>query len=95
MLEGMVDCAHGLGMAFGRAARAETDTKRSLELVEAFQKCFLAVRMGIRLSMILRAAPKAAAVPAIERAEASERDEPNRGFVHGRQIDPFSLRPPW
>jgi len=78
MLEGMVDCAHGLGMAFGAATTAETDTKRSLELLDAFQKCFLGVRMGIRLSMTLRAAPKAAPVsaPALaaERAEALERE---------------------
>jgi len=74
MLETMVDCAHVLGMAFGEAAKAETDTKRSLEFLEAFQKSFLALRMGIRLSMTLRAAPKAAPALAPERAEASERE---------------------
>ena len=77
MLEAMVDCAHALGLAFGEAAKAETDTKRSLELLEAFQKCFLALRMGIRLSVTLRAAPKAAPAPAPERAEAPERPDPS------------------
>ena len=48
MLEGLVDCAHALGMVLGAAAKAESDTKRCLGLVEAFQKSFLAVRMGIR-----------------------------------------------
>ncbi len=74
MLETMVDCAHGLGMALGAAAKAQSDTKRCLELVEAFQKSFLAVRMGIRLCMTLRAPPKAAAAVAPERAEALERE---------------------
>jgi len=78
MLEAMVDCAHGLGMALGEAAKAEADTKRSLELVDAFQKCFLAVRMGIRLSMALRDAPKAAPAVAPERAEALEREGAER-----------------
>ena len=73
MLEAMVDCAHGLGMAYGAAARAETDTRRSLELADAFQKSFLAVRMGIRLCMTLRAPPKTAALAA-ERTDAPERD---------------------
>jgi len=74
MLETMVDCAHALGLAFGEAAKAETDTKRSLALLDAFQKSFLALRMGIRLSMTLRAPPKAAPALAPEPTEASERD---------------------
>jgi len=76
MLEAMVDCAHVLGMAFGEAAQAETDAKRRLEFLDAFHKSFLALRMGIRLSMALRAPPKAALAP--EPAEASERDPVER-----------------
>lgn len=77
MLEGMVDCAHALGLAFGAAATGETDTKRSLERLDAFQKCFLAVRMGIRMCMSLRAGRPAAApvrAAAVERSETRERD---------------------
>jgi len=77
MLETMVDCAHALGLAFGEAAKAETDTKRRLELFDAFQRSFLALRMGIRLSLTLRSpqtAPMAAASLAAERAEAPERE---------------------
>ena len=72
MLEGLVDCAHALGMVLGAAAKAESDTKRCLGLVEAFQKSFLAVRMGIRLCMALRAPPKAAPAVTPERAEGLE-----------------------
>ena len=85
MLEAMVDCAHGLGMAYGAAARAETDTRRSLELADVFQKSFLAVRMGIRLCMTLRAPPKAAPAAAEsadtlqpERAEHEPAERPER-----------------
>ena len=78
MLETMVDCAHALGLAFGEAARAETDHKRRLELADAFQRSFLALRMGIRLSLTLRAAPKVSPAAAIERAEPSERERPER-----------------
>jgi hypothetical protein len=66
----MVECAYALGMAFGQAAQAQTDTKHSLELAEAFQRSFQAVRLGIRLSMTLRSAPK----PARPEREAVERD---------------------
>jgi hypothetical protein len=78
MLEALVDCAHGLGMALGAAAKAEADTKRMLVLVDAFQRSFLAVRMGIRLSMTLRAPPKAAPAVAPERAETLERERAER-----------------
>jgi hypothetical protein len=82
ILEGMVDCAHELGMALGAAAKAERDTKRLLVLVEAYQKCFQGVRMGIRLCMTLRAPPKAAFEPqpieAPERPEALDRERPER-----------------
>jgi hypothetical protein len=72
MLEGLVDCAYGLAVTFSDAAKAEPDTTRSLEILDGFLKCGVAVRMGIRLCMSLRAPPKAA--PAAERAEAIERE---------------------
>ena len=93
MLETMVDCAHALGIGFGQAAEAETDPQHRLDLMDAFQKSFLALRLGIRLSMTLRAAPKAAApVLAPERAEAPERepverDPPERGDRAERERD--------
>lgn len=77
MLEGLVDCAHALGMAVGAAAKAETDVRASLARVEIFQKCFLAVRMGIRLCMSLRAGRSvsiSAHAAAVERPEALEHD---------------------
>lgn len=91
MLEGMVDCTHVLGMAFGAAAQAESDVRRSLDRLDAFQKCFLAVRMGIRLSMSLRAG-RTAATPvratAVERPEAPERDPPEpEGVGRGDPVE--------
>lgn len=76
MLEAMVDCAHGLGMTLGAMAKAERDAKRLLTLVEAYGKCFLGVRMGIRLCQSLRAPPKAAPARSepVERPEAPERE---------------------
>jgi len=83
MLEGMVDCAHALGLAFGAAAKGATEAEFNLERFDAFQKCFLAIRMGIRLCMTLRAGKPASAVApapgraaAVERAEPLERDPP-------------------
>ena len=81
MVEALVDCAHALSMAVADAAEAEADSKRRLQLFEAFQHGFLAVRMGIRLSMMLRAAPRADARPAAD-AEA-----PERGREHRRRLD--------
>lgn len=75
MLEGLVDCAHALGMAVGTAAKAETDVRASLAGIAVFQKCFLAVRMGIRLCMSLRAGRLVSARAAsVERSEALEQD---------------------
>lgn len=75
MLEGLVDCAHALGMAVGTAAKAETDVRASLAGIAVFQKCFLAVRMGIRLCMSLRAGRSVSARAAsVERSEALEQD---------------------
>jgi hypothetical protein len=104
MLEGMVDCAHGLGLAFGAAAKAERDTGRSLEFLDGFLRCGFAVRMGIRLCVTLRAGPKAAPAPAVERAEAPEgesaehdlserepRDGVERERDRDRDYEPVSL----
>jgi len=72
MLEGLVDCAYGLATTFAAAAKAQADTRHSLELLEGFHKSAFAVRMGIRLCMTLRAPPKAAPAMTAERAEALE-----------------------
>jgi hypothetical protein len=77
MVEALVDCAHALSVAVAEAAKAEADGKLRLQLFEAFQRGFLAVRMGIRLSLMLRAAPKSVARPEVERLE-SERLETER-----------------
>lgn len=77
MLEALVDCAHELSLAVAEAAKAESDGARRLQLFEAFQRGFLAVRMGIRLSMALRAAPRAVARLASDTArEAREVERP-------------------
>ncbi|WP_397420360.1 hypothetical protein [Phenylobacterium sp.] len=77
MVEALVDCAHALSVAVAEAAKAEADGKLRLQMFEAFQRGFLAVRMGIRLSLMLRAAPKSVARPAAEPArEAPERERP-------------------
>lgn len=76
MLEGMVDCAHALGMALGAAAKREIETGRGLDHVDAFHKCFQAVRMGIRLCLALSAGkPAPAAAPVADRAAGAERPE--------------------
>ena len=77
MVEALVDCAHALSVAVAEAAKAEADGKLRLQLFEAFQRGFLAVRMGIRLSLMLRAARGAVARPAVERLE-TERLETER-----------------
>lgn len=82
MLGAMVDCAYELGGGFGEAAKAETDHTRRLELFEAFNRSFLAVRMGIRLSMTLRAPARPA------RAEAAERDPPETAETDRPERDP-------
>jgi hypothetical protein len=86
MLEGMVDCAHTLAMAFGAAAMAEDDFSRKMELAEAFQRSSKAVRLGIGLRLRLRAAPKLARAAA-ERPEAlkPESDRLPRESDHARR----------
>ena len=77
MLESLVDCAKTLSLAIGEAAKVETDRVRLLELVEAFQRGFFSVRMGIRLSMTLRAGPKTVrAALETEEAEQLETEPP-------------------
>ena len=76
MLESLVDCAKTLSLAIGEAAKVETDRVRLLELVEAFQRGFFSVRMGIRLSMTLRAGPRPVrAAPEALEAEALEAEQ--------------------
>jgi len=90
MLGAMVDCAYRLSTALGEAANAETDRTSMLKLTDGFLRGFQAVRLGIRLSMALRAPPKPAAAVAagpaegealevekleLERAESAERLE--------------------
>ena len=99
MMEAMVDCAYALGMAVGAAAKAEADSKKSFALYDLFHRSFLAVRMGIRLSLALRAGPKPVR-PFVER-DQSERDEaeaaesPERGDPvereRERDYEPVSL----
>ena len=100
MVEALVDCAHALSVAVAEAAKAEADGKLRLQLFEAFQRGFLAVRMGIRLSMMLRAAPRATGLPAREASDVEppetepsldhrEPDRPER--ERDRDYEPVSL----
>jgi hypothetical protein len=75
MLEGLVDSAYALAQSCHAAAMAEAGAKPSLEFLDGFLKCSLAVRMGIRLCMTLRAPPGAASATASTRAH---RDPPDR-----------------
>jgi len=75
MLETLVDGAYALAVGFCEAAKAEDDRDAKLALFDAFQRASLAVRMGIRLSLALRAPPKPAVTPERERAEVAERLE--------------------
>lgn len=79
LLESLIDCAKTISLALGEAAKVETDRARLLELVEAFQRGFFSVRMGIRLSLTLRAGPRPlrAALIAPE-AETLETEKPER-----------------
>jgi len=105
MVETLVDCAHELGVTLAAAAKSEAVLARKLELFEAFQRSFQAVRLGIRLSLTLRAPPKPAAMretandadeaelsePA-ERADAMERPERERAETdRERDSEPVSL----
>ena len=101
ILEVLVDCAHGLSVAVAEAAKVERDQARRLQMFEAFQRGFLAVRMGIRLSIMLRAGARAVARPAparetpeverpeTERAEIERPDGPER--ERDRDYEPVSL----
>jgi hypothetical protein len=106
MLEAMVDCAYALGMAVGEAAKAEADTKQSFALYDIFHRSFLAVRMGIRLSLTLRAGLRMARPTAEpgqpehdppEREDTLEAERPERGDrleverERDRDYEPVSL----
>ena len=103
ILEALVDCAHVLSVAVAEAAKVERDHARRLQMFEAFQRGFLAVRMGIRLSITLRAGVRAVARPAAapareapeverpetERPEIERPDGPER--ERDRDYEPVSL----
>lgn len=105
MVETLVDCAHELAVAFGAAAKAEAAHRPKIELVDAFNRCFQAVRLGIRLSLTLRAPPKPAAAQeaagtdrteALELPEAADRPdhaEPRERIEaeRDRDYEPVSL----
>ena len=103
IVEALVDCAHGLSVAVAEAAKVERDHARRLQMFEAFQRGFLAVRMGIRLSITLRAGaravPRPAAAPAREAPEVerleTERPETERPDElerkRDRDYEPVSL----
>ena len=72
-LDDMREAAYGLGMVFARAAEAEGDLDRKLQLFDAFQRGFASVRLSIALAMRLRREAQAPARVEIERD--GERDE--------------------
>ena len=82
MLDEMVGCAHAFGMAFAAEAEVAGDPVARREAFERFDRCFLAVRMGIRLKLRLaQQRPAAAAAITLqtereyETPEAADRDE--------------------
>ncbi len=91
ILAALVDCAHELSVAVAGAAKAESGT-RQLQLFDAFQRGFLAVRMGIRLSMMLRAAPRSIGLPAREASDV-ERPETERLETERLRVRPEPDRP--
>lgn len=98
MLESLVDCGHALAIALSEAVQEENRRAVQLQLIEVFQRGFLAVRMGIRLCVTLRAGPKAATAAACavnpsehERAER-EKPKPPRGETEReREYEAVSL----
>jgi len=105
-LDEMRNAAHGLGMAFARAAEAEGDLDRKLVLFDAFHRSFASVRLSIALALRLK---REAHMPArvetersetepldVERAEAPERperyDERDRDREAERASFPLLLR---
>jgi hypothetical protein len=71
-LDHMREAAYGLGMGFARAAEAEGDLDRKLQLFDAFHRSFASVRLSIALAMRLR---REAQAPARTDTERDERDE--------------------
>ena len=87
-LESLVDCAKTISLAIGEAAKVETDRVRMLELVEAFQRGFSSVRMGIRLALTLRAGPRPVrAAPIAPEAEPLETEEAERLEIERLEIE--------
>src|SRR5688572_18026414 len=70
-LDEMRQAAYGLGMAFARAAEAEGDLDRKLQLFDAFHRSFASVRLSIALAMRLR---REALEPARTEPERAERE---------------------
>ena len=96
MLESLVDCGHKISLAIGAAAMAESDQVRQLELFDAFQRGFLAVRMGIRVRLALRAAPRPAAPVRIApvRIAPIDRLDAERLDIERAEIEPAELEKP-
>jgi hypothetical protein len=99
MLAGMVACAYELGMAFGAEARAAEDRQARMEACDRFERCFRAMRMGIRLKLRLaQRGPAAAQRDAPSEREPVEARETERGERHvecapdrERDYEPVSL----
>jgi len=106
-LDHMREAAFGLGMGFARAAEAEGDLDRKLQLFDAFHRSFASVRLSIALAMRLRREAQAPArveterdgrerAEAPERSDASERperyDERDRDRETERASLPLLLR---
>jgi hypothetical protein len=105
-LDDLRNAAHGLGMAFARAAMAEDDFDRKLALFDAFHRSSASVRLSIALKMRLQ---REARLPPrveierpetehleVERPEAAERperyDERDRDRETERASFPLLLR---
>jgi hypothetical protein len=106
MLEGLVDGAYALAMTFAEAAKAERDTAAMLKLFDAYHRASQSVRLGIRLSMILRAPARAPAACSSAPADADaeplevekddsvtrpERTERMEGLERDRDYESVSL----
>jgi hypothetical protein len=103
-LDDLRNAAHALGMAFARAAEAESDLDRKLSFFDAFHRSFASVRLSIALALRLkREAHRPARIETerpepldVERAEAPERperyDERDRDREAERASFPLLLR---
>jgi hypothetical protein len=98
MMESLVDGAYALAMAFGDAAARASDFEQRAKLQDAFLRSFQAVRLGVRLSIVLRGerAPanddRARPAPQPDTASEAERTERESDAVvadrdHDRERD--------